>query len=51
MTGHPVAVVECDFTNLKVTTRGDLNLASSVVKFRPKPKPKGPLGAFEEAQW
>lgn len=51
MTGHPVAVVECDFTNLKVTTRGDLTLANSIVKFRPKPKPKGPLGAFEEAQW
>jgi len=49
--GHPVSVVECDFTNLKVTTRSDLTLASSVVKFRPKPKPKGPLGAFEEAQW
>ncbi len=49
--GHPVAIVECDFTNLKVTTRADLTLASSVVKFRPKPKPKGPLGAFEEAQW
>ena len=49
--GHPVAVVECDFTNLKVTTRADVTLASSVVKFRPKPKPKGPLGAFEEAQW
>lgn len=49
--GHPVSIVECDFTNLKVTTRSDLTLASSVVKFRPKPKPKGPLGAFEEAQW
>jgi 2-C-methyl-D-erythritol 4-phosphate cytidylyltransferase len=49
--GHPVAIVESDFTNLKVTTRSDLTLASSVAKFRPKPKPKGPLGAFEEAQW
>jgi 2-C-methyl-D-erythritol 4-phosphate cytidylyltransferase len=49
--GHPVSVVDSDFTNLKITTRGDLSLASSVVKLRPKPKPKGPLGAFEEAQW
>lgn len=49
--GHPVAVVESDFTNLKVTTRGDVSLASSIVRIRPKPKPKGPLGAFEEAQW
>ncbi len=49
--GHPVVIVESDFTNLKITTRGDLNLASAILKFRPKPKPKGPLGAFEEAQW
>jgi len=49
--GHPVVLVESDFTNLKITTRADLNLASAILKFRPKPKPKGPLGAFEEAQW
>lgn len=49
--GHPVAVVESDFTNLKITTRPDITLASAIVRFRPKPKPKGPLGAFEEAQW
>jgi len=49
--GHPVSLVESDFTNLKVTARGDLSLANSIVKIRPKPKPKGPLGAFEEAQW
>jgi 2-C-methyl-D-erythritol 4-phosphate cytidylyltransferase len=49
--GHPVAIVESDFTNLKITTRADLTLASAIIKFRPKPKPKGPLGAFEEAQW
>ncbi len=49
--GHPVALVESDFTNIKVTTRPDLNLASAILKFRPKPKPKGPLSPFEEAQW
>jgi 2-C-methyl-D-erythritol 4-phosphate cytidylyltransferase len=49
--GHPVVLVESDFTNLKITTRADMNLASAILKFRPKPKPKGPLGAFEEAQW
>ncbi len=49
--GHPVAIVESDFTNLKITTRPDLNLAGAILKFRPKPKPKGPLTPFEEAQW
>ncbi len=49
--GHPVSVVESDFTNLKITTRADVTLASAIIKFRPKPRPKGPLGAFEEAQW
>lgn len=51
LTGHPVALVESDFTNIKVTTRGDQSLANAIVKMRPAPKPKKPLGAFEEAQW
>jgi 2-C-methyl-D-erythritol 4-phosphate cytidylyltransferase len=49
--GHPVSVVEADFTNLKITTRPDLSLAGAILKTRPKPKPKGPLTPFEEAQW
>jgi 2-C-methyl-D-erythritol 4-phosphate cytidylyltransferase len=49
--GQPVTVVESDFTNLKVTAKGDLTLANQVIKSRPKPKPKGPLSPFEEAQW
>jgi len=50
LTGHPVAVVESDATNLKITTKGDLALANAILKSRPsRPRPK--LGAFEEAQW
>ncbi len=47
---HPVHIVESDATNLKITTKGDLAIARSVIKARPaKALPK--LGAFEEAQW
>jgi len=49
-TGHAVAVVASDATNLKITTRGDLTLAAAIIKSRPvKQVPK--FGAFEEAQW
>lgn len=50
-TGHPVALVESDFSNLKITVPADINLATAVLKSRPKPKPKAPLTPFEEAQW
>lgn len=49
--GHPVQIVESDFSNLKITAPGDIALAQSIIKNRPKGRPKGPLGAFEEAQW
>lgn len=49
--GHPVALVESDFSNLKITTRGDITLAAAILKSRPKPIPKGPMGPFQEAQW
>lgn len=49
--GHPVALVESDFSNLKITIPADLNLAGAILKSRPKPKPKGPITPFEEAQW
>jgi len=49
--GFPVAVVESDLSNLKVTVPADLLLAGAILKARPKPKPKGPLTPFEEAQW
>ncbi len=49
--GHPVQVVESDLSNLKITSRGDIALATAILRHRPKPKPSGSLGAFEEAQW
>lgn len=49
--GHPVALVECDQTNLKITTRADLTLAAAILRNRPAAAPKSRLGAFEEAQW
>ena len=49
--GHPVAVVECDFSNLKITTKADLTLAGAIIKSRPVEKPKGLVSPFEEAQW
>lgn len=48
--GHPVSIVVCDATNIKVTTKGDMTLAAAILKSRPaRQAPK--LGAFEEAQW
>lgn len=48
--GKPVTIVECDASNLKITTKGDLTLANAIIKSRPAKK-VGKLGAFEEAQW
>lgn len=47
---HPVSIVQCDSTNIKITTRGDITLGNAIIKARPAPKVKK-LGAFEEAQW
>ncbi len=49
--GHAVAIVESDFSNLKITTRGDMSLAAAIIKSRPRPVPKTPMGPFQEAQW
>ena len=48
--GHPVSVVRCDRTNLKITTKADTMLAKAIIKARPAKTAPG-LGAFEEAQW
>ncbi|MEW6251893.1 MAG: 2-C-methyl-D-erythritol 4-phosphate cytidylyltransferase, partial [Planctomycetota bacterium] len=48
--GHPVSVVETDHRNIKITGPGDMSIASVIVKDMGR-KAKGPLGAFEEAQW
>ena len=50
LAGHAVSIVLSDRTNLKITTKADIALANAIVKSRPV-RPKGPLGAFEEAQW
>jgi 2-C-methyl-D-erythritol 4-phosphate cytidylyltransferase len=49
-TGHPVAVVTSDQTNLKITTKADMTLAAAILKARPV-KRAARMGAFEEAQW
>ncbi len=50
LSGHPVAIVKSDLTNMKITTKADMALANAILKARPsKPAPR--LGAFEEAQW
>jgi 2-C-methyl-D-erythritol 4-phosphate cytidylyltransferase len=50
--GHPVFVVEGSSSNIKITTRGDLNLADAIIKSQPKPKPSGPAHPFaEEEMW
>ncbi|MCS6977437.1 MAG: 2-C-methyl-D-erythritol 4-phosphate cytidylyltransferase [Gemmatales bacterium] len=50
--GHPVQIVEGDPSNIKITTKADLQLAEAILKSRPKPKGQGPVHPFaEEAQW
>lgn len=51
--GHPCAVVEGSFTNLKITTSADLRLAAAVLHSTPKPKHEGPAHPFadEHAMW
>jgi 2-C-methyl-D-erythritol 4-phosphate cytidylyltransferase len=49
--GHKVAIVETDFSNIKITNKADIVIAEAIIKSRPKPKPQGPAGAYYEAQW
>ncbi|MEK6676197.1 MAG: 2-C-methyl-D-erythritol 4-phosphate cytidylyltransferase [Planctomycetota bacterium] len=48
--GHPVSIVISDASNLKITTKSDLSLASAILKCRPH-RPSTRMGIFEEAQW
>ncbi len=49
--GYKVSIVETDSSNIKITHRNDIAIAEAILKSRPKPKPKGPLGPYIEAQW
>lgn len=49
--GHPVAIVESDASNIKITRPGDVPIAESILRSRPKPKPEGPRHPFAEAEW
>ena len=50
--GHPVAIVETDRRNLKITTPFDLTLAGAVLRTISKEKKSsGPRSPFDEAQW
>lgn len=49
--GHPVSIVEADFTNLKITRKSDVPIAEAILNSRPKPKPESPTGPYAEAQW
>lgn len=46
-----VTIVETDSSNIKITKKSDVAIASAIIKSRPKPKPDGPTGPFIEAQW
>ena len=48
--GHPVTVVKSGATNLKITTKQDLAIATAILKARPR-KSAPRMGAFEEAKW
>jgi len=49
--GHKVTIVQTDSSNIKITRKSDIAIAEAILKSRPKPKPKGPIGPYVEAQW
>ena len=49
--GHKVTIVQTDSSNIKITRQSDIAIAEAILKSRPKPKPKGPVGPYVEAQW
>jgi 2-C-methyl-D-erythritol 4-phosphate cytidylyltransferase len=49
--GHEVTIVETDSSNIKITHQSDIAVAEAILKSRPKPVPKGPVGPYIEAQW
>jgi 2-C-methyl-D-erythritol 4-phosphate cytidylyltransferase len=51
MLAREVSIVETDNSNVKITRKSDVPIASAIIRSRPKPKPEGPSGPFIEAQW
>jgi 2-C-methyl-D-erythritol 4-phosphate cytidylyltransferase len=49
--GHKISIVETDSSNIKITKPADVAIAEAILKSRPKPKPKGYVGPYAEAQW
>ena len=49
--GHDVSIIETDPSNIKITYLTDIAIAEAILKSRPKPDPKGPIGPYIEAQW
>jgi len=49
--GRKVSIVEADSSNIKITRQSDIAIAEAILKSRPKPGPKGPIGPYVEAQW
>lgn len=49
--GHPVAIVETDSSNIKITWPADVAIADAIIKSRPAPKKEGYVGPFYEGQW
>jgi 2-C-methyl-D-erythritol 4-phosphate cytidylyltransferase len=49
--GGKVSIVETDTSNIKITHQADIAIAEAILKSRPKPVPKGPIGPYIEAQW
>ena len=51
LAGYKIFIVPCEATNIKITHPSDIKLAELIINALPKPKPKGPINPFEEAQW
>ncbi len=49
--GKPVAIVKSDPSNIKITYQSDVAMAEAIINSRPKTRPEGPIGPYNEAQW
>lgn len=49
--GEKVAIIETDFSNIKITSPGDLAIAEAIIKSRPRLKKEDYLGPYGDAQW